>query len=155
MCKFFLGMCLSILMLAGLCAAQERLTRMSMLHERENPANLIEITSTMTDFLQSAKLKNTSDKIITGYRIGWVVPYPSGKGKLALGLPVDVPEGIRPGEIVHVSAQEVSVRYAKEGATSVVFFVTDVRFSSGAAWEPGTAVFETKARDLERKAAAN
>lgn len=145
-----LSTCVLLVAVTSACFGQQRGTGMLFLSEPESPANLIETLHTNTDFLQAAKLKNTGDKTITGYRIGWVVLYPSGKSKVGLGLAVDVPEGIKPGEVASVPAQQVSVAYAKEGATSVVFFVTEVHFTSGSVWKPDTEVFEARARELEK-----
>jgi len=100
---------------------------MLFLRQTDSPAVLVQTTHSLTDLLQSAKLKNVSGDLVTGYRIGWVVVYSTGKEKTGLGLPVDVPSGIRAGATADVPAQGVSADSVKDGAIAVVFFVTDVR----------------------------
>jgi hypothetical protein len=77
--------------------AQGRGTGMLFLPQSDAPVILIETTHGVKDLLESAKLKDRSNLVITGYRIGWVAVYASGREKVGLGLPVDLPLGIRPG----------------------------------------------------------
>lgn len=125
-------------------------TGMMMLAQPDSPAILIETHHTTTDLLQSAKLQNVSEHSVTGYRIGWVVVYPSGRVRVGLGLAIDVPTGIKPGEVANVPAQAVSLDFVKEGASAVVFFVTDVYSTGVPAWKPELAKVEQKAREMER-----
>lgn len=125
-------------------------TGMIMLEQPDSPAILIETHHTTKDLLQSAKLKNIGKRLVTSYRVGWVVVYPSGRNKVGLGLPIDVPAGIRPGEIANVPAQTVSLDFAKEGGSAVVFFVTDVYSAGGPTWKPDLDKIEQKARQMER-----
>ena len=125
-------------------------TGMMMLAQPDSPAILIETNHTTTDLLQSAKLMNVSEHSVTGYRIGWVVVYPSGRSKVGLGLAIDVPAGIKPGEVANVPAQAVSLDFVKEGASAVFFFVTDVYSTGVPAWKPELVKVEQKAREMER-----
>ena len=129
---------------------------MLFLPQPESPAVLVETVHGNKDLLKSAKLQNRSSKPIVGYRIGWVAVYPSGKEKVGLGLPVDLPLGVRPGTTIDVPAQGVSMDYAKEGAIALVFFVTDVRTPNGATaegvWRPALEKFEEQALSLTKSA---
>src|SRR5215475_12135314 len=87
-----------VLLVAVGSFAQEGGTAMLWLNPSECPAALIQTNHTNRDFLQSAVLKNAGKQAIREYRIGWVVVYPSGKSKVGLGLPVGVPDGLKPGE---------------------------------------------------------
>ena len=87
---------------------------------------------------------NVSEHSVTGYRIGWVVVYPSGRSKVGLGLAIDVPAGIKPGEVANVPAQAVSLDFVKEGASAVFFFVTDVYSTGVPAWKPELVKVATK-----------
>ena len=129
---------------------QARGTGMLWLPQPESPAILVETNHTRSDFLHAAKLKNVSDHSITAYRIGWVAVYPSGRNKVGLGLPVDVPEGIKPGEVVAVPAQQVSPDFAREGASALVFFITDVHSAKGPTWSPILDKVEQEARELQK-----
>ena len=123
---------------------------MLFMPQTESPAVLVETVHGNKDLLKSAKLQNRSSEPIVGYRIGWVAVYPSGKEKVGLGLPVDLPLGVRPGTTIDVPALGVSIDYAKEG-TRLVFFVTDVRTPApnGATvesvWRPALEKFEEQA----------
>jgi hypothetical protein len=116
-----------------------------------SPAALIQTHHTNKDFLQSAVLKNVGNQTITEYRIGWVVVHPSGKSKVGLGLPVTVPDGFKPGETVDVPSQQVSTDFWKEGASAVVFFVTDVSLAGNGSWKTDLRSSEEAARGLEQK----
>jgi hypothetical protein len=136
--------------------AQGSGTGMLFLPQSDAPAILIETTHGVKDLLESAKLKNRSNQVITGYRIGWVAVYASGREKIGLGLPVDLPLGIRPGATIDVPAQGVSMDYAKEGAINIVFFVTDVHTSGqngtteSGIWRPAIAIIEKQALSLTK-----
>ncbi len=138
--------------------AQGQGTSMLFLPQPESPAFLVETVHGDKDLLKSAKLQNRSSEPIVGYRIGWVAVYPSGKEKVGLGLPVELPLGVRPGATIDVPAQGVSMDYAKEGAIALVFFVTDVRTAapSGATaegvWRPALEKFEEQALSLTKSA---
>jgi hypothetical protein len=122
---------------------------MLWLEQPDCPAALIQTHHTSKDFLQSAILKNVGKQAIRVYRIGWVVVYLSGKSKVGLGLPVGVPDGLNPGETVDVPAQQVSTDFAKEGASAVVFFVTDVHLGENNLWKADLETAEQGARKLE------
>jgi hypothetical protein len=107
--------------------AQHQGTGLCFLPQSDSPASLVQTTHSLKDLLESAKVKNRSNQLIVGYRIGWIAVYSTGKEKVGLGLPVDLPSGVSPGATVDVPAQGVSIDYAKEGAMAVVFFVADVR----------------------------
>lgn len=65
-------------------------------------------------------------------------------------MPIHAPEGIKPGETADVPAQGVSPDYArKEGASAVVFFVTDIYTAAGNAWKPELEKIEQKAREMD------
>jgi hypothetical protein len=138
--------------------AQGQGTAMLFLPQPESPAVLVETVHGNKDLLKSAKLQNRSSEPIVGYRIGWVAVYPSGKEKVGLGLPVDLPLGVRPGTTIDVPAQGVSIDYAKEGAIALVFFVTDVRTPApnGATvesvWRPALEKFEEQALSATKSA---
>jgi hypothetical protein len=140
--------------LTAVCCGQPNGTAMLYLPLKDSPAVLTEHVHGPTDFLESAKLKNVSDHSITGFRIGWVVVYPSGKSKVGLGSRVDVPEGITPGTVVDVPAQQVSPNFAQEGASAIVFFVTDIRSRDVPVWKPEIESVEKLVLDEVEKAAA-
>jgi hypothetical protein len=110
---------------------------MIWLRQPDSPAIFVRTVHSHKDFLRNATPKNVSTISRTGYRIGWVVVYSGGKDKVGLGLPVDVPEGIDPGRTVEVPAQRVSPSSSAEGASAVVFFITDVHSATGTVWKPG------------------
>jgi hypothetical protein len=128
--KLFTAVLLVVLAVSPVVLAQGQGTVMMSLRQSDCPAMLVETNHGIEDLLQSAKLRNQGSQPITGYRIGWIAVYPTGKEKLGLGLRVELPLGIRPGATIDVPAQGVSGDYAKEAALSVVFFVTDVRTMS-------------------------
>ncbi len=136
--------------------AQRQGTGMLFLEQPDSPAFLIETTHGIKDLLKSAKLKNRSSQRITGYRIGWVAVYPTGKDKVGLGFPVELPLGISPGATIDVPAQRVSMDYAEEGALAVIFFVTDVRTlgqngtTESSVWRPALERFEEQAIALTK-----
>ena len=133
--------------------AQRQGTGMLFLEQPDSPAVLVETTHSIKDLLESAKLKNRSSHRITGYRIGWVAVYPTGKDKVGLGFPVDLPLGISPGATIDVPAQRVSMDHAKEGAMAVVFFVTDVR-TSGQNGTTESSVWRATLEKVEEQALA-
>ncbi|SRR5712692_4896092 len=148
--KFLFG-CFFALLLAVSSASfgQGHGTAMLILEQPESPAVLVGTYHTTKDLLQSAKLKNVSEHPVVRYRIGWVVVYPSGN-KVGLGLPIDTPAGIKPGETADVPAQAVSPDFGREGASAVVFFVTDVCTAAGNAWKPELEKIEQKAREMDK-----
>lgn len=135
----------TLLMVASSVFGQDHGTAMLRLRQPDTPAALVRTVHSVEDFLQSATLKNVSNASLSGYRIGWVVVYPGGKDKVGLGLPVDVPEGLEPGQTAQVPAQGVNPHFAAEGASAVVFFVTDVQTVSGTVWRPDLARIEQDA----------
>ena len=157
--KLISGVLLAVILAVSSGAfAQGRGTGMLFLPQSNSPAILVETTHGTKDLLESAKLKNQSRQLIIGYRIGWIGVYPTGKEKVGLGLPVDLPLGVRPGTTIDVPAQGVSMDYAKEGAVTVVFFVTDVRTSTpngtteSSVWRPAIEIFEAQALSLTKSA---
>jgi hypothetical protein len=126
------------------------------LEQTDSPAVLVGGHHTIKDLLESAKLKNVSKRPLISYRIGWVVVYPTGKDRVGLGLPVDVPAGISPGDTADVPAQGVSTDFSKEGASAVVFFVTDVHSAGDNIlavdniWKPDLEMIEEKARTMTK-----
>lgn len=146
--KMLFGIVALVLTISSASYGQHQGTGMLSIHESDGPAMLVQMTHTVSDFLQAAILKNVSDHPIVGYRIGWVAVYPSGRTKIGLGLPVDVPEGIKPGNVVTVPAQQVSPAFAREGAIDVVFFVAEVRSMGGPVWKPTMEKVEREAREL-------
>ena len=130
---------------------------MMSLRQPDCPVMLIESTHGIRDLLLSARLRNQSEQLVTGYRIGWVAVYPTGKEKVGLGVSVDLPLGIRPGATIDVPAQGVSADYVTEKAMSVVFFVTDVRTAPAggntkeSVWSPSLDKFEEQALTLTKE----
>jgi len=146
--RIWVGCLSTLLMMTSSLLGQERGTAMLSLRQPGSPAILVRTVHDVKDFLKSATLKNVSNTSLTGYRIGWVVVYPRGKNKVGLGLPVDVPEGIEPGQIAEVPAQGVSPVFSAEGAYAVVFFVTDVHTAMGAVWKPELEEIEQASRQM-------
>jgi hypothetical protein len=144
--KIWLGYFATLLMMTPSLLGQERSTSMTWLTQPDSPAIFVRTDHSLKDFLRNATLKNVSNVSLTGYRIGWVVVYPGGKDKVGLGLPVDVPKGIDPGRTVEVPAQRVSPSFAAEGASAVVFFITDVHSATGTVWKPELEEIEHEAR---------
>jgi len=58
---------------------------------------------------------------------------------------------LKPGETVDVPAQQVSTNFATEGASAVVFFVTDVHLAENNAWKADLESAEQAARKLDLK----
>ena len=143
--------CFSVLLLTISLGSygQRNGTAIMLLKQPSSPAVFILTQHTTKDLLVSAKLKNVSEHPVTGYRIGWVVVYPSGRSKLILGLPVDVPGGIKPGEVAEVPAQSVSPEDSgKEGAVALLIFLADVHSEAGHVWKPDLESIEQAARDV-------
>jgi hypothetical protein len=140
--------CFSTLLLAALVLGQDRGTAMLKLSQPKSPAALERTVHSTKDFLLSATVKNVSNTSLVGYRIGWVVVYSGGKDKVGLGLPVDVPEGLEPEQTAEVPAQGVNPQFAADGATAVVFFITEVRTVSGTVWRPDLSLIEQAARRM-------
>jgi hypothetical protein len=143
--KIWLGYFATLLMMSPSLLGQERSTSMTWLTQPDSPAIFVRTVHSVKDFLMSATLKNVSNASLTGYRIGWVVVYPGGKDKVGLGLPVDVLKGVDPGRTVEVPAQRVSPSFS-EGASAVVFFITDVHSAMGTVWKPELEEIEHEAR---------
>lgn len=149
-----LGCILIPLVLSSSLTAQD--TGFIRLRQPDSPAQFVRTTNNVKeDLLKFATLKNVSDMRLTGYRIGWVAVFSQGKEKIGLGLPVDVREGIDPGQIVDVPAQGVSPNLITEGASSVVFFVAETRTSNGATWKPNIDHIEIQARQMAALAPSN
>ena len=132
-------------------------TAMMSLEQTDCPLMFIETKHGAQDFLLSATLRNQSDQLVTGYRVGWVAVYPSGKEKVGLGLSVDLPLGIRPGATIEVPAQGVSPDFVTPTAMSVVFFVTEVRSASldgskaANVWSPSVDKIEQQALSMTKE----
>lgn len=144
--KIWVGYLATMLILTSSLLGQEGSTSMIWLTQPDSPAIFVRTVHSFKDLLRSATLKNVSNTPLTGYRIGWVVVFPGGKDKVGLGLPVDVPQGIDPGRTVEVPAQRVSPSFSAEGASAVVFFITDVHSAKGTVWKPELEEIEHEAR---------
>jgi hypothetical protein len=59
---------------------------------------------------------------------------------------------LKPGETIAVPAQQVTPDFAKEGASAVVFFMTDVHFSQWQLWKADLESSEQAARSLDQDA---
>lgn len=99
------------------------------------PAALVSATHTSSDLLAGARLRNIGRKTIVGYRVGWEVRMPGQrKPETTLGVWMNVPPGIPPGEFAQVPPQAVSIELARRGATQIAFLVGEVKFSDGTTW---------------------
>jgi hypothetical protein len=145
--KILVG-CLSILMMSTSLLGQEHTKAMIRLIQPDSPAIFIRTTYHVKELLKSATLKNVSNTSLTGYRIGLIAVYPGGKDKVGLGLQVDVPKGIDPGQIIEVPAQAASPSFSVENASALVFFITDVHTATGTVWNPELEQIEKEARHL-------
>jgi beta-lactamase regulating signal transducer with metallopeptidase domain len=110
------------------------------------PARVIEATFGIKDLLLAAKLKNVGGRVITRYRIGWVVVYGSRKVEVISGAPMLVPAGIAPGAVAEVPPQGVSSRFVDQGAREIMFFVNEVQFATGEGWSANPNTLEKEAQ---------
>jgi len=138
-----------LLVLSSSLTAQDHNTGFIRLRQPDSPAQFVRTRNNVKeDLLKFATLKNVGDSPITGYRIGWVAVYDQGKDKVGLGLPVDVPDGINPGQTVEVSAQGVSPNLLAEGPLAIVFFVAETRTTNAPTWKPDIEQIEVQARQM-------
>jgi hypothetical protein len=119
--------------------------------QRYSPAVLVSTIHTRADFLSAATLRNVDQTRVTGYRIGWVMVFPSGKTEVHLGVRTDIPAGIEPGKTWKAPAQSVSPDHAKQGASAIAFFVAEVYLAGGKPWKANIG----QVREQARKATAH
>lgn len=111
---------------------------MLIARQRGAPARLVQTTHGISDLLKSARLKNDSEKAIASYRIGW--GYVHRKGiEFHIGVPTNVPPGIKAGAIQNVPDQAVPF---DAGADGVVFFVAEITFTDGSNWKASNSDIE-------------
>ena len=112
--------------------------------QRTAPAQLIQTSHVYSNLLKAAQLKSRVDKPITSYRIGWAYLSPEAIS-LHQGALVNVPQGIRPGDIHDVPDQSVP---SDERAQRVIFFAAELGFADGSQWN-------VKLEDIAREAGLN
>jgi hypothetical protein len=98
------------------------------------PVTLSSAVHAASDYLKSATLRNNSDSVLTGFRIGWMVEIPARKAQIHFGKHVNFREGIKPNGSCAVPAQAVSVHKHRTLAAVIAFFVAEVFLLGQAPW---------------------
>jgi len=99
------------------------------------PAVLVSAVHTASDFLKSAVLRNNSEKILTGYRLGWCTSVHSQRPTYRLGKRVSLARGIGANETCLVPAQEVIIGKERNASAVTVFFIAEVFLAGAKSWK--------------------
>jgi hypothetical protein len=85
------------------------------------------------DALTTGELQNSTTRAIVAYKMGWMYVFrdASRKPEPTIGVFMNVPAGIAPGNTTIVPAQGILVAEIPEDAKAVVFFVAEVEFADG------------------------
>jgi hypothetical protein len=102
------------------------------------PAALLSSIHIPSDFLHSAILRNTSERPLIGFRLGWVTTFPSRR-PVRLGAPVNLRGAIEPGNTCTIPAQVASPDDLREGALQMALFVAEVFFIGEKPWKADLA----------------
>ena len=117
-------------------------TSLVVIPQPKCPAALASATHIVSDFLHSAVLRNLSDRPLIGFRLGWVVLFPSGKTQLHLGACVRLLEAVQPSAVGAVPAQMA----LPEAARLMAFFVAEVFLVGEKPWKADLAEIKDNVR---------
>lgn len=123
------------------CAVAAASVAMKIAMQRSAPAHLVQTTHGYPSLLTAARLENDGEKPITSYRVGWAYVRPHGID-FHIGVLMNVPAGIKPGDIHDVSDQAVPF---DARAQSVIFFVAELSFADGSRWTANNADIKPEA----------
>ncbi len=110
-------------------------TSLILISQPDCPAVLICAVHKPSDFLQTAILRNVSGRLLSGFRLGWVITFPSRRPELRLGAPVNLAAPIEHGKACSVPAQGISSNDVRQGATLMSFFVARVFLVGEKPWK--------------------
>ena len=101
------------------------------LQEQDSPLTIRSTTHTIVDALTTGELQNSTTRAIVAYKMGWMYVFrdASRKPEPTIGVFMNVPAGIAPGNTTIVPAQGILVAEIPEDAKAVVFFVAEVEFA--------------------------
>jgi hypothetical protein len=110
-------------------------TSLTWIPQSDCPLQLVVAKHASSDFLQSAILCNTSEQVVTGFRIGWIVAIASKRPKVRMGERVRLPEGVKPNDNCSVDPQAVRVDKQRTVPALAAFFVAEVFLKGAKPWE--------------------
>ena len=88
----------------------------------------MQVNHSVTDYLTHAKIRNQTLNQIDSYRIGWIVLLPNGTPGLILKKAVRIKDGLKPGMVLDVPAQNIGpIPEAKE----IRFFIAEATWQAG------------------------
>jgi hypothetical protein len=121
-------------------------TSLILIPQPDCPAALASATHVVSDFLHSAILRNVSEKPLIGFRLGWVLCFPSRKTKFRLGARVRLPQAVEPFNVSVVPAQGVRPENVREAAKLMAFFVAEVFLVGEKPWKADLAEIQDDVR---------
>jgi hypothetical protein len=104
------------------------------LAQMDKPAYLVSATFGLKDLFLRGVMTNQSPQTIVAYRLGWVYLFPD-RAEIQLGEWMNIPAGIKPGEVHNVPGQGASPDPIRLGAKRVEFFVAEVKYANGGSWK--------------------
>ena len=110
-------------------------TSLILIAQQNCPAALVSATHIASDFLYSAIVRNVSDSVLIGFRLGSVLRIRSQKTEVQLGERVNLPEGIKPNETCTVPPQAVTLDKPRKVEALVGFFIAEVFLRGEKPWE--------------------
>jgi hypothetical protein len=122
-------------------------SRFTTLQVESCPLRILQLTHTSTDLASHAKLRNQTLNRIESYRIGWIAIFTSAPPTIALGKIVNIPSGLKPGEVAEMPAQKVA---NIPGAAEVRFFVAETTWQGGG-WKANLKEIEADDSDNKKQ----
>ncbi|MGB9236887.1 MAG: hypothetical protein WCC04_20955 [Terriglobales bacterium] len=113
----------------------DRGTTLILIPQPGCPAALVSATHIASDFLQSATLRNTSERVLTGFRLGWIAIVSSRKPEIHVGKRINLPEGLKPHGTCAVPAQAVEVAKQENVRALGAFFIAEVFLAGETPWK--------------------
>lgn len=114
----------------------------------DGPVQLVFARFGIDDLFLEGKILNLSNRIVTGYRIGWASLHPDGEVSIDKGPWMAVPAGLASGYPLEVPPQNVRPSKSNQSMSIIGFYVAAVRYEDGRTWEPDRSKITIGIRQL-------
>jgi hypothetical protein len=118
-------------------ARQTGSTMFALLEQEKTPVELSSITISRSSAIRHIRIKNVSNKEITGYQLGWIVSNESQPASVTVGPELRLEKNLASSKSVEVVDHPFPSSFFAQSAENkkVNFFVAAVTFADGSSWK--------------------